>query len=185
MESSGVVGKIHVSSATADILTKSGKEYWLQKRDEVVHLKGIGSVQTFFLTFANQSSDYGESVQSGNEQGDELVTKSSMKDAMSRLIDWNVSTLFGLLKRVVASRSFRETKQLGSIVEFIHSAGESFLDEVAEIVPVASGKRVYVQDGDAEIPSCVEEQLHHFVSTIAGLYRDNAFHSFQHASHVL
>ena len=89
-----------------------------------------------------------------------------------------------LLKKVIASRGVSATEPV-DVNEFIHNPGESFLDEVAEIVAVASSRKDCHGDAVPELPDEVQEQLHHFVSTIAQLYRQNAFHSFQHASHVL
>lgn len=45
MESTGEVGKIHVSQATADLISKAGKQYWLTQREGTVTAKGKGEMQ--------------------------------------------------------------------------------------------------------------------------------------------
>lgn len=49
MESSGLANRIHCSEKTATLLVDSGKEHWVKRRDETVHLKGKGSVATFWV----------------------------------------------------------------------------------------------------------------------------------------
>ena len=64
-----------------------------------------------------------------------------------------------------------------------------YLNEVKEIIsfPEFDGKvdKLRVNVDEVKLPSDVTEQIRTFVSCIAGLYRDNAFHNFEHASHVL
>ena len=45
MESTSVRGKIQVSEETAGLLKQSGKEFWLQAREEKVHAKGKGELK--------------------------------------------------------------------------------------------------------------------------------------------
>ena len=185
LEATGAIGKIHLSKATADILLQNGKGTWVERRHDMVYAKGKGSMETFWLTGTGLS-------EGGNSQGtpEEAAEKSATNttDAViNRLIDWNTSTLADLLKKVIASRSSSsKAKQVVKPEQFVSkSRDESFLDEVAEIVPVAVEKKEIVQCESHELPNKVEEQLRHYVDTIAKLYRDNAFHSFKHASHVL
>ncbi|CAB9513649.1 Receptor-type guanylate cyclase gcy [Seminavis robusta] len=49
MESNGQRNRIHVSQETADILIGMGKEHWVAAREELVHCKGKGDLQTFFI----------------------------------------------------------------------------------------------------------------------------------------
>jgi Adenylate and Guanylate cyclase catalytic domain len=48
MESTGVPGRIHISTSTATQLEQAGKAHWVVPRDEIVFLKGKGNQQTFF-----------------------------------------------------------------------------------------------------------------------------------------
>ena len=49
MESNGVMGRIHVSQATADVLTRAGKGAWVVPREEKIVAKGLGELQTYFV----------------------------------------------------------------------------------------------------------------------------------------
>eukprot|EP00934_Nitzschia_sp_Nitz4_P004549 Nitzschia sp. Nitz4//scaffold214_size40253//26722//27160//NITZ4_007591-RA/size40253-snap-gene-0.61-mRNA-1//1//CDS//3329542111//4539//frame0 len=49
MESTGVPRCIQVSLTTADELIRAGKQSWLTPREERVHAKGKGQLQTYFL----------------------------------------------------------------------------------------------------------------------------------------
>ena len=44
MESNGEKGRIHVSQATADALTKGGKANWLTPREDKIVAKGKGKI---------------------------------------------------------------------------------------------------------------------------------------------
>ena len=44
MESNGEKGRIHVSQATADALTKGGKTNWLTPREDKIVAKGKGTI---------------------------------------------------------------------------------------------------------------------------------------------
>ncbi len=49
MESTGHRNKIQCSQATADLLAAGGKKHWVHARDDVVHAKGKGNVQTYWI----------------------------------------------------------------------------------------------------------------------------------------
>lgn len=42
-------GKIHVSESTAKILQRDGFGGWIERRDDRVHAKGLGKIQTYWL----------------------------------------------------------------------------------------------------------------------------------------
>lgn len=42
MESNGVRNRIHVSTATADLLIARGKSHWLTAREDLIEAKGKG-----------------------------------------------------------------------------------------------------------------------------------------------
>lgn len=131
-----------------------------------------------------------------------------------RLIDWHVGVLHKLLKQIVARRTFstktRDTRSatrysidgLGdanadsssSPPEGRTASGERRgvsipLDEVKEVISMPEfNQRATISQKDIEsiiIPDCVLEQLYTFVATVAQMYRDNPFHNFNHASHVV
>ena len=49
IESTGLPGRIHVSSATANELLAHGKQSWLIEREDPVEAKGKGVLQTFWI----------------------------------------------------------------------------------------------------------------------------------------
>jgi Adenylate and Guanylate cyclase catalytic domain len=66
MESTGVPGYIQITQKTADILVSAGKECWIVKRDEMVEVKGKGSMVTYWLTPSktNTSASGRQSIES-------------------------------------------------------------------------------------------------------------------------
>jgi hypothetical protein len=56
MESTGIAGKIQVSSSTAELIREAGNQDWLQARDELVEAKGKGSVRTWWLLMKGEGS---------------------------------------------------------------------------------------------------------------------------------
>lgn len=49
MESTGREHCIHVSQETAAILTSLGKGYWVHPREDKIHAKGKGELQTYWI----------------------------------------------------------------------------------------------------------------------------------------
>jgi len=49
MESNGRPSQIHVSKATADLLTVSGRGRWLKPRADLIEAKGKGKMQTYWV----------------------------------------------------------------------------------------------------------------------------------------
>ena len=63
------------------------------------------------------------------------------------------------------------------------------LGEVVEVIALPEfDSKVSKRQQDpetVEIPSTVEDQLRHYVTCISVMYKQNAFHNFDHASHVV
>jgi hypothetical protein len=55
MESTGQRNRIQVSQSTAQLLIAADKENWIQPRDDVVHAKGKGAIQTYWVLTRRQS----------------------------------------------------------------------------------------------------------------------------------
>ena len=95
LESTSRRGRIQCSKEVAALLIKSGKERWVEKRTDVVSLKGKGEVQSYWL---NVGQDRGNSVgslesdQAGVLRNLEAFGKATngLDDRTKRLIDWNV-----------------------------------------------------------------------------------------------
>ena len=111
-----------------------------------------------------------------------------------RLVEWNVEVLSYLLKQIIVSRpggkmtpsthpSLAQAEQaIGA------SSGKTVLDEFKEIIELPSLNSENAMNrrdpNSIELPSTVVDQLRDLIGIIAGMYRENPFHSFEHASHV-
>jgi len=159
---------------------------------------------TFFLNLKSRGSEV--------SHGDRTVdTTGSMHhlapnalnistEKVSRLIEWNVQVMTELLKQIVARRKAAAAVSQSSFAKHtsIHGSekqkmlptedGKMTIDEVREIIELPKFKASVLekqQDPQTiELSAAVTSQLHSFVSRIAASYRQNPFHSFEHASHV-
>lgn len=211
MESNGERGRIHLSQDTADLLVKAGKQKWVTPREDIIEAKGKGQMQTFWLattaggsdrhTASMHSSESGGTDEDEQDLGEEPeIVKKALKSSLDfmptdakteRLIQWNTECLLRHLKQIVGRRKYRVEKGLETEER---TADESvFMDEglmaVDEIQPVINLPQYdysgVIDDFDkTEIDPIVAEQLKHYVSSIAAMYKNNPFHNFEHASHV-
>jgi hypothetical protein len=128
MESTGAHNQIHCSQATAALLESAGKS-WTTQRDDLVHAKGKGDLQTHWVDVAKQksASRRAGSISSLDEEKstDKLASAVSdkewaqvgllpmrtleknreateMEEKRKRLIDWNTYVLHRLLAQVIA-----------------------------------------------------------------------------------
>jgi hypothetical protein len=113
-----------------------------------------------------------------------------------RMIEWQVDLLSQLLTKVVAFRQAdpRSTSFKAGAVPTkpsepdIGSGSSNLLEEASEVIefPHATDRlpSAPVHPESVQLSSEVTEQLKDFVTTIAGLYRLNPFHNFEHATHV-
>ena len=218
MESMGETNKIQLSHQTADLLVAYGKFNWVKPRQDRIHVKGKGELQTFWLVTENDAL-LGMSMTSHHSMASNSASRPSVRfhefsaseeftlanptkqreKRHERLIAWNTEVLLELLKKVVAMRGEEETGQFDNNMDtpqleefktYPRGQGEggsdaTVLDEVKEIITLPGKASKYKTNPlSVEIPTQVVQQLHHYVSSIASLYRKNPFHSFDHASHV-
>jgi hypothetical protein len=109
-----------------------------------------------------------------------------------RLVDWITDIFFDHLKKVVAHRDSKKGFVPQKDLVYHPQDGCTALDEVAEVIflPKLDAKGIAKAATNAENYSSVEldpaigSQLHDYVTTIASMYRNNPFHSFDHACHV-
>ena len=66
MESNGMPGRIHISEATALALKERGYESWIQRREDTIHAKGKGEMQTYWVVGASSRSATGSGVSGDN-----------------------------------------------------------------------------------------------------------------------
>lgn len=198
VESNGAPGRVHLSQETANILVSNGKSHWLEKRKDLVQAKGKGLIQTYWL---GSAIDRRGSCSSSSQGDTSLTSETSTmpseaieRDRLQRLIDWNTETLLRNLKQIISSRGAKEQgiaacDNIRAAEQAIIGSETSFLDEVKETInlPNVQGTMVVKQDtlNDVNISTDAAAQLRLFVSCISSLYRDNPFHNFQHASHVM
>jgi len=195
IESTGIAGHIHVSQETADLLIAAGKREWLIKREDKVMAKGKGELETYWLATKQKrvtetTSSAGDHSTQGTDPDVDLSPVEVSDQRNARLINWNVEMLVSLLTQVVASRDGPSNKKKPSpIDETLQHKGASYLEDVKEIITLPEfDSKIARQQQDASknvLPETVVQQVHDFVSCIANMYRDNPFHCFEHASHVL
>ena len=210
IESTGARGCIHLSSETAELLRKAGKQSWLLQRNECIVAKGKGSMQTYWLTIARESrNEHTSSVDSDDTQSlnsvfevadnEELIVFNkndgqvvTVSQQTARLINWNVEQLVGLLKEVVARRSIAKSQSQSTTNDsdiVSDSIRKSPIDEVQEIITLpefdASANQQRANSADVVISPVVVDQLKEYVTWVASMYKCNPFHNFEHASHVV
>eukprot|EP00980_Cylindrotheca_fusiformis_P012650 scaffold3091_cov117-Cylindrotheca_fusiformis.AAC.2 len=107
-----------------------------------------------------------------------------------RLVEWNVEVLTFLLEQIVESRQ-GVVNQISSLSNVEHSIGSSGKTVLEEFTPIIQLKRFESEELEQRqgrttihIGEEAKSQLRHYISTIAGMYPENAFHNFEHASHV-
>jgi len=211
VESTGKRGRIHLSHETAELLHQAGKQNWLKKRDETVVAKGKGEMQTYWLLTEEELANGAKTDEApakgaaplpivkamqprigANAKKNVLDPESSLPPRIKRLVDWNVDVLKRLLKQVVAKRNasskecYDPTHPTMMKNEVNIGCDTYVLDEVTEIIRLPGYTQFSLQDSNKiELPKQVEEQLRLYVSSIAMMHRDNPFHNFEHASHVM
>jgi len=205
MEETGQGGRIHVSNQTANIIIEQGKGHWLQKRQDTVIAKGKGKMETYWL-LSNDGD--GRSVIDQNQSTVDIGLTSIVNDLAlntqgdifngidprsSRLVNWIVKRLTTLLQKVIARRLSTSQKsskhpQLRNMPGM--QEGITLLEEVKEIITLPefdkkSNKNTEKEANSIVIPPKAIEELHTYVTSIATMYRNNPFHNFEHASHVM
>eukprot|EP00980_Cylindrotheca_fusiformis_P012139 scaffold2934_cov109-Cylindrotheca_fusiformis.AAC.2 len=208
MEHTGERNRIQLSQATADMLTEAGLAQWILPRSSTIFVKGKGDMQTYWLrkTKARKAkasdvksemtpvAEYVETEEE-SESIEEIVlgfdgdTDQAMTK-MQRLVEWNVEVLTSLLQQIIASRGgvVNEIGSLSKVERSIGRSGGTVLDEFTPIIPLkrfdADHLRARRRPSSVEIGDAAKSQLRTYLSQIAGMYQDNPFHNFQHASHV-
>lgn len=194
METTGAPGKIHVSPQYAEILRQAGKGSWLEPRAVQIFVKGKGRLQTFWLNKERQKSESTSSEQV-SEEGElsraTLKLPSAVPDKVDRLICWMVEAMSHHLKHVMARR-----RTTGSPSVSVPSRASTIqfgkpLQAVKDVIPFCEfdSKGTLERNAPVNAESIVLEdkvviQLTKLVKSIAGMYHDNPFHNFEHASHV-
>jgi 3'5'-cyclic nucleotide phosphodiesterase len=145
--------------------------------------------------WCNPKSGTGSAVssQTVTETEELQETSSSVSPDVNsnRLVVWSVDLFAGMLKEIVAHRAATSSKQ-GAKDDATEEATSTSvgkpLDEVADVLdlpnPSDTKSKHAPREMEAKIGDAAMKQLYHLICAIAGLYRDNPFHNFDHASHV-
>ena len=193
MESTSKRGHIQLSKDTAELLVAAGKSDWIKPRESLVNAKGKGELETFWLRATVARKDDATSVASGSQVDEEpeyIKMGKGSEDKLERLISWNTESLLGLLRQILAHQhqscvtpANGYTTPVG-----ISDQGRTPLDEVKEIIQLPEFNHMSsfgLDPAKVEVGENVELELRDYVACIASMYRDNPFHNFEHASHVL
>jgi class 3 adenylate cyclase len=201
MESSGCPSRIHASQQTVNLLNVANLGSWITPREELVSVKGKGTLQTFWLSPCKQNRSPLSTSSLVPNQGT-LASDEILWDARKqRLIEWNVEVLLELLTRVVQRRKAGCTEVKPMKGKRDCSLGNSItaknwglgnkekrlvIDEMTTIISLPSfDPKAHEEPQHIDLPGIVRDQLREYVSTIAHSYRDVPFHNFEHASHVI
>jgi Adenylate and Guanylate cyclase catalytic domain len=169
MESTSVRGKIQISSDTANLLIDGGKAHWIEPREDLIDVKGKGTMQTYW-------------VRSGDKEGDGF--NNDREESKARLIDWNVMAMVPLLERIVASRGrTRRNSKSERTDNFLRPTTWNVKEEVQEVVQLAAfdSQAVLRSESGATITSVVRSELRDYIAQISSMYLNNPFHNFSHA----
>ena len=193
MESLGVSGRIHISAVTAEYLRKAGKESWLKKREDAVHAKGKGIMETYFASPKAASRSSGDSSDAGSgsnvQEGFPAVNpethEPSFKKVNQRLVDWMTDLLLDHTKKVVCSRKYAKLRSSTVAPVYHVPDGMTCMDEVKDVIEMPGYNTRLAEINEkyrsTKISEEVTENLRSYVHRIAGGYRDNPFHCFEHA----
>ena len=204
MLTSGKSNKIHLSVETAELLNLAGKHEWIVPRNDLVVVKGKGTMSTFWIKpkeclaarepcktendTASLSDTDSESWGEASVAQGVAATKPGGNDFQNR-VDWNYNILLEYLKKIqarknlVSRKAFKKIKNPGEEI----GMGDPIIEEALEPVkmPTFDPKGVRkVGQMPIDLGPDIESQLRLYVSSIASTYRDNPFHSFEHATHV-
>eukprot|EP00977_Amphora_coffeiformis_P011362 scaffold2742_cov167-Amphora_coffeaeformis.AAC.12 len=192
IESTGAPNRIHVSPDTANLLIKAGKSHWLEQRKDIVTIRGKTDMITYWIKdkpasyqSPMRSHASGDEQSSSRDHEDDQIVESQPQERFERLVEWNVSTLLRLIKEIISHRTSNPVPR-GKIANQAATVLTEPLQEVKEIITLPEFKDISAKKPASEIT--VDEQvikeLRHYVSCVARMYRPNAFHNFEHASHV-
>ena len=197
--------RIQVSQETADLIISGGKANWVELREDMVHAKGKGDLQTYWLKHKGERAELQShasemsSVSDGAEildvvhfapdAGENDPSAPSRQERCKRMIDWNADILAKLLQRVLATRAAVGThKSPDSKLKAIESETAKIgncMQDVVEVIELPKfDEAVYDFDPDSIFVSDkVAKQLRNYVSLIASMYKNNPFHNFEHGKY--
>jgi hypothetical protein len=188
------------------IRSQTAPRFWIHLSENKVVAKGKGELQTYWLSVSGIKAGSGDNSSDDgapalfSHVSNKIQTKHTSSAKVSRLIEWNVQVMTQCLKHIVARRnaaaansdltnvSSNETstkKTMGGL----EIDDKMTIDEVCEIIKLPEYKASVVAKQEnpelIELSTTVTAQLNAIVTNVAAMYRDNASHCFEHASHVV
>jgi hypothetical protein len=185
MESTGTKGRIQISQSTGNLLRTAGKGHWLTRREDSIVAKGKGVLDTFWLKCELKAASSHTQSEHSDDMDQSGENKRDISEKHQRLVDWIVDLLADHIRKCMHKRAGKKSSKVP--LSYASGKGTTPLDEVAEVIAMPKFDARMSEKGDyrdIEIPDHVMEQLREYVSTVSFLYRDNAFHNFEHACHV-
>ncbi|KAL7576129.1 hypothetical protein ACA910_004791 [Epithemia clementina (nom. ined.)] len=194
-------GKQHWLVKRKEVIQAKGKPdmqtYWIQKDAgaALVEEDAISERDAGHMTVSRCDS-------CESEVEDDVDYELVAADRLERLIDWNAKTLLRLIKQVVARRELIASNNAAdaSVTQESAPAGGTLsesmiasiihpLDEVKDIITLPEFKHTSFAAcpknlDDIYVSQAAIRELRQFVAEIAKMHRNNAFHNFEHASHV-
>ena len=193
MESTGMTGRIQVSSATAEALKNDKKGSWLTARSDSVIAKGKGVMSTFWLalkkTGQSLSSDEDAFDSEKMEHTESSRAASTMVQKEARVVDWVTEILVKQIKKiVVVHQRCPSPSQSNRDMKFQVQDGKICLDEVQDAIRTPDFNPDVAEatlDYDLiQVPEAITNDIRDYVAMIAAAYKCNQFHNFEHACHV-
>ena len=178
MESTSVRGKIQISSDTANMLIDGGKAHWIEPREDLIDVKGKGTMQTYWVRSGNKEGSLDSTVDP------QLGFNKDSEESKTRLIDWNVMAMVPILERIVASRGkTRRNSKSERTDNSLRPTTWNVKEEVQEVVQLAAfdSQTVLRSESGATITSVVRSELRDYIAQISSMYLNNPFHNFSHA----
>jgi len=205
MESNGIPNMIQVSQKTADLIIAGGKERWLTAREDLVHAKGKGMLQTYWLerkrsrpaSGLSSGRDFDSSERDSPELGDNIsmmekepsLRPGNNAPKVKRLIEWNVTIFQELIEEIVANRhpTLDVSSSKRELIESVDKKAKHVRDEVVETINMPNYSSTTIPNAkNSKLDPKVIVQLRDYITQIANFYHaDNGFHNFEHASHVI
>ena len=107
MESTGEQGRIQISKSTMQLLAEAGKDHWVVPREDMIHVKGKGDFETFWIHYNIREETSTLDQSDAVDINDNLPELARKLEAKARLVDWNVEVLTTLLQKVMQDRIAR------------------------------------------------------------------------------
>jgi 3'5'-cyclic nucleotide phosphodiesterase len=187
MEGHSLPGKVLCTQKTADLLIASGKQHWLTKRDGLVSVKGKGSMTCYWCKAKSveQGSFYEGSSRGQSPTGlkESLYTSHAGSTNNDRLVGWVVNLFEEAIGKIEVTTADPKNV-IGEQMRHFTSPREEVSETIALLSMSSSGWDV-ASNGKSRVSETVKKELQEYVSSIANAYRNNSFHNFEHACHVV